>query len=87
MHCAFCRLRDAALAQGLSNSAAAKSATLGFMRHLVHEVGRQGVMAHARSLGAMNNFGNDETIRLQTRNETLDSLKSAAIEHAAPDPA
>lgn len=45
---------------GLSNYAAAKSAALGFMRHLAHEIGRQGVTANALSLGAMNNFGYDE---------------------------
>ena len=42
---------------GLTNYAAAKSAALGFMRHLAHEVGRQGITANAVSLGTMNNFG------------------------------
>ncbi len=42
---------------GLSNYAAAKSATLGMMRHLAHEVGRQGITCNALSLGTMNNFG------------------------------
>lgn len=51
---------------GLSNYAAAKSAALGFMRHLAHEVGRQGVTANALSLGAMNNFGYDEIARRTT---------------------
>ena len=44
------------MSMGLSNYAAAKSAALGFMRHLAHEVGRQGVTANALSLGAMNNL-------------------------------
>ena len=51
---------------GLSNYAAAKSAALGFMRHLAHEVGRQGVTANALSLGAMNNFGYDEIAKRTT---------------------
>lgn len=42
---------------GLTNYAAAKAAALGFMRHLAHEVGRQGITANAVSLGTMNNFG------------------------------
>jgi NAD(P)-dependent dehydrogenase (short-subunit alcohol dehydrogenase family) len=42
---------------GLTNYAAAKSAALGFMRHLAHEVGRKGITANAVSLGTMNNFG------------------------------
>ncbi|UTW12328.1 SDR family NAD(P)-dependent oxidoreductase [Marinobacterium rhizophilum] len=45
------------LSFGLTNYAAAKAAALGFMRHLAHEVGRQGVTANAVSLGTMNNFG------------------------------
>lgn len=45
---------------GLTNYAAAKSAALGFMRHLAHEVGRQGITANAVSLGTMNNFGDYE---------------------------
>lgn len=47
----------AGLPFGLTNYAAAKSAALGFMRHLAHEVGRQGITANAVSLGTMNNFG------------------------------
>lgn len=49
------------LAFGLSNYAAAKAAALGFMRHLAHEVGRDGVTANALSLGTMNNFPGYET--------------------------
>lgn len=51
---------------GLSNYAAAKSAALGFMRHLAHEIGRQGVTVNALSLGAMNNFGYDEIAQRTT---------------------
>jgi NAD(P)-dependent dehydrogenase (short-subunit alcohol dehydrogenase family) len=51
---------------GLSNYAAAKAAALGFMRHLAHEVGRQGVTANAVSLGAMNNFGYDDIAKRTT---------------------
>lgn len=47
----------AGLPFGLTNYAAAKAAALGFMRHLAHEVGRQGITANAVSLGTMNNFG------------------------------
>ena len=51
---------------GLSNYAAAKSAALGFMRHLAHEVGRTGVTVNALSLGTMNNFGYDEIAKNTT---------------------
>lgn len=51
---------------GLSNYAAAKAAALGFMRHLAHEVGRQGVTVNAVSLGTMNNFGYDEIAKNTT---------------------
>ncbi len=37
-----------------------------FMRHLAHEIGRQGVTANALSLGAMNNFGYDEIAKRTT---------------------
>lgn len=53
-------------AMGLAHYAAAKSAALGFMRHLAHEVGRQGVTANALSLGAMNNFGYDDIAKRTT---------------------
>jgi len=45
---------------GLSNYAAAKAAALGFMRHLAHEVGRDGITANAVSLGTMNNYGYED---------------------------
>ena len=51
---------------GLSNYAAAKAAALGFMRHLAHEVGRQGVTVNAVSLGTMNNFGYEEIAKNTT---------------------
>ena len=51
---------------GLSNYAAAKAAALGFMRHLAHEVGRQGVTANAVSLGSMNNYGYDDIAKRTT---------------------
>ncbi|MCE2657933.1 MAG: SDR family NAD(P)-dependent oxidoreductase [Rubrivivax sp.] len=56
----------AGLKFGLSNYAAAKAASLGFMRHLAHEVGRQGVTVNALSLGTMNNFGYEEIGRSST---------------------
>ena len=68
------------MAMGLSNYAAAKSAALGFMRHLAHEVGRQGVTANALSLGAMNNFGYDEIAKRNTavgRAGTADDVGAA----------
>ena len=65
---------------GLSNYAAAKSAALGFMRHLAHEVGHQGVTANALSLGCMNNFGYDEIAKRTTavgRAGTADDVGAA----------
>jgi hypothetical protein len=43
--------------------------------------------ANALFLGAINNFGHDEMIRFQIMNETLNSLKRAAIEPVATGPA
>ena len=51
---------------GLTDYAAAKAAALGFMRHLAHEVGQQGVTVNALSLGTMNNFGYDEIAKNTT---------------------
>jgi len=48
------------IAMGLSHYAAAKAATLGYMRALAAEVGRDGVTINALSLGAMNNFDGHE---------------------------
>lgn len=45
---------------GLSHYAAAKAATVGYMRHLAAELGRTGVTVNALSLGTMNNFEGSE---------------------------
>jgi len=45
---------------GLSHYAAAKAASVGYMRALAAEVGREGVTVNALSLGAMNNFEGHE---------------------------
>ena len=45
---------------GLSHYAAAKAATMGYMRALAAEVGRDGVTINGLSLGAMNNFEGHE---------------------------
>ncbi len=77
------------MSMGLSNYAAAKSAALGFMRHLAHEVGRQGVTANALSLGAMNNFGYDDIAKRNTavgRAGTADDV-GAAVAYLVSDEA
>lgn len=74
---------------GLSNYAAAKAAALGFMRHLAHEVGRQGVTVNAVSLGAMNNFGYDDIAKATTavgRAGTPDDV-GAAVSYLVSDEA
>ncbi len=48
------------LSMGLSHYTAAKAATLGYMRALAAEVGRDGVTVNALSLGTMNNFEGHE---------------------------
>lgn len=53
-------------AMGLTDYAAAKAATIGFMRNLCKEVGPDGVTANVLSLGAMNNYGYDEIARRVT---------------------
>ena len=53
-------------AMGLSDYAAAKAATIGFMRNLCKEVGPDGITANVLSLGAMNNYGYDEIARKVT---------------------
>ena len=53
-------------AMGLTDYAAAKAATIGFMRNLCKEVGPDGVTANILSLGAMNNYGYDEIARKVT---------------------
>jgi len=54
------------LAIGLSHYAAAKSATLGYMRALAAEVGHDGVTINALSLGTMNNFEGHERAAIST---------------------
>lgn len=51
---------------GLSDYAAAKAATIGFMRNLCKEVGPDGITTNILSLGAMNNYGYDEIARKVT---------------------
>lgn len=51
---------------GLTDYAAAKAATIGFMRNLCKEVGPDGVTVNVLSLGAMNNYGYDEIARKVT---------------------
>ena len=51
---------------GLSDYAAAKAATIGFMRNLCKEVGPDGITANVLSLGAMNNYGYDEIAKKVT---------------------
>ena len=53
-------------AMGLTDYAATKAATIGFMRNLCKEVGPDGVTANVLSLGAMNNYGYDEIARKVT---------------------
>lgn len=54
------------LAMGLSHYAAAKSATLGYMRAIAAEVGHDGVTVNALSLGTMNNFEGHERAAVST---------------------
>jgi len=48
------------VSMGLSHYAAAKAATMGYIRALAAEVGHDGVTINALSLGAMNNFEGHE---------------------------
>jgi 2-hydroxycyclohexanecarboxyl-CoA dehydrogenase len=54
------------LSMGLTDYASAKAAALGFMRHLAHETGREGITANALSLGTMNNYPYDEIAKRTT---------------------
>ena len=54
------------LSMGLSHYTAAKAATLGYMRALAAEVGRDGVTINALSLGTMNNFEGHERAAIST---------------------
>jgi len=65
------------LRYGLSNYAAAKAAALGFMRHLAHEVGRNGITANAVSLGTMNNYGYEDKGSAVGRTGTPDDVGAA----------
>lgn len=70
------------LAMGLSHYAAAKSATLGYMRALAAEVGHDGVTINALSLGTMNNFEGHERAAHSTligRAGTPDDVGAAAL--------
>jgi NAD(P)-dependent dehydrogenase (short-subunit alcohol dehydrogenase family) len=51
---------------GLCDYAAAKAATIGFMRNLCKEVGPYGITVNVLSLGAMNNYGYDEIAKRVT---------------------
>ncbi len=51
---------------GLTDYAAAKAATVGFMRNLCKEVGADGITVNVLSLGAMNNYGYDDIARKVT---------------------
>lgn len=51
---------------GLSDYAAAKAASIGFMRNLCKEVGPHGITVNVLSLGAMNNYGYDEIAKRVT---------------------
>lgn len=70
------------LPMGLSHYAAAKSATLGYMRALAAEVGRDGVTVNALSLGTMNNFEGHERAAVSTltgRAGTPEDVGAAAL--------
>lgn len=54
------------LSIGISHYAAAKSATLGYMRSLAAEIGKDGVTMNALSLGTMNNFDGHERAAAST---------------------
>lgn len=51
---------------GLTHYAAAKAATIGYMRNLSREIGRDGVTVNALSLGTMNNFDDFSGIAAKT---------------------
>ena len=54
------------LSMGLTDYASAKAAALGFMRHLAHETGHEGITANALSLGTMNNYPYEEIAKRTT---------------------
>ena len=70
------------LPMGLSHYAAAKAATLGYMRAVAAEVGRDGVTVNALSLGTMNNFEGHERAAISTltgRAGTPEDVGAAAL--------
>lgn len=70
------------LPMGLSHYAASKAATLGYMRALAAEVGRDGVTINALSLGSMNNFEGHERAAISTivgRAGTPEDVGAAAL--------
>lgn len=70
------------LSMGLSHYAAAKSATLGYMRAVAAEVGHDGVTFNALSLGSMNNFEGHERAAVTTligRAGTPEDVGAAAL--------
>lgn len=71
-----------ASSMGLSHYAAAKAATMGYMRALAAEIGRDGVTINALSLGAMNNFEGHERAAAATligRAGTPEDVGAAAL--------
>jgi len=70
------------VSMGLSHYAAAKAATMGYMRALAAEVGHDGVTLNALSLGAMNNFEGHEHAAAATivgRSGTPENVGAAAL--------
>jgi len=70
------------LSMGLTHYAAAKAASLGYMRALAAEVGHDGVTVNALSLGTMNNFEGHEraaTSTLVGRAGSAEDVGAAAL--------
>lgn len=70
------------LPMGLSHYAAAKAATLGYMRAIAAEYGHDGVTVNALSLGTMNNFDGHERAAASTligRAGNPDDVGAAAL--------
>jgi len=70
------------VSMGLSHYAAAKAATMGYMRTLAAEVGHDGVTINALSLGSMNNFEGHERAAATTivgRAGTPEDVGAAAL--------
>ncbi len=76
------------LAMGLSHYAAAKSASLGYMRALAAELGPFGITVNALSLGTMNNFDGHEraaTSTLVGRAGSPEDVGAAALYLCSPE--